>query len=340
MSRRAPRPTDPKRMPFSHHLEELRWHLLRSILYLCLAAGFSWWQYDTVYGLIAGPINHAYHSAGIEPKLLFLDFLEPLFFRIQIVMAAAVVITLPLVIYEIWRFVKPGLHPEEQRFVGPLLPFSLLLCFAGFALIYFALPLAISFLLKFLPQTDEIDLRQNPQRYLFFLVRMMIGAGVVFQTPIVMLLLAQLELVTAAGLLRFWRHAVLVCFIVAAIITPTVDPLNMSIIAIPLVGLFFLSVLLVWRVDRKRARQQAREAAQAGAETTPEAPAEPPEPAPEPVATPATPSLLPPAREALAPEPAPDPGNPPPMIDRSVLGPLHGPGQPFDPPAEDPPAEP
>lgn len=328
--RRSERPAaepDERNMPFTEHLEELRWHILRSILYVIVLTCFAWYQYDAIYRLVTTPIVHAYEAGGFEAKMLFLDFLEPLLFKLQIAFSAGIVLSLPLVLWEVWRFIRPGLLANEQKFVRPLIPFSILLCLAGLAMVYFALPLAIRFLLEFAPKDGDAELRQNPQRYFFFLIRMMIGSALTFQTPIVLLLLAQLELVTAKGLLKLWRHAVLVCFILAAIITPTVDPINMSVIALPLCALYFLSLILVWMVERKRARLAKREALKnppvAGGETK----ALPPPPPDTPPVDPA------PTKAAAATAPAPPPPSVPPVVDRSVLGPR------ALPPPDDEPAE-
>ena len=332
-----------REMPFTGHLEELRGHVLRSLLYVCFFSCFAWYYYDPIYNLVATPLVKAFANAGFNPHMVFLDIMEPLMFKLQVVLAAAVVFALPFVIWEVWRFVAPGLYQDERVFVQPLLPFSIVLCFAGFALIYFALPIAFEFLLKFAPRPGEVgagagaenaELMQHLQKYFFFLLRMMICAGVVFQTPIVMVLLGQLELVTSRGLLGFWRHAILICFTVAAIITPTIDPFNMSIIAIPLVGLYFMSVVLVWFVEKKRARLARKKGDEPDGDGPGEVPAlPPPDDSPPAIAAEADPPVA--KTEAVVETAEPVPADPPPppvpvaggapIVDRSALGPLASP---------------
>ena len=144
-----------KEMPFSEHLEELRWHLLRSVIYLCVLFTVSWHYYDQIYALMATPVERAFAAANYDAKLVYMDILEPLLFRIQVVLTAAFIFCLPLLLWEIWRFVAPGLHDDERRFARPLLPFSILLCGLGCTLVYFALPLAFQFLLKFAPPAGQ-----------------------------------------------------------------------------------------------------------------------------------------------------------------------------------------
>lgn len=332
MLKKKPDDNPQREMPFTGHLEELRGHILRSMLYICFFSCLSWYYYDPIYDTVATPLMTAFREAGFNPHMVFLDIMEPLLFRLQVVLAASVVFSLPFIIWEIWRFVAPGLYDDERVFVKPLLPFSILLCFAGFALIYFALPLAFEFLLRFGPKpggegAEGAELMQHLQKYFFLLLRMMIAAGVVFQTPIVMMLLGQLELVTAAGLVRFWRHAVLACFTIAAIITPTIDPFNMSIIAVPLVGLYFMSVVLVWLIERKRARLAAREAGEQPPSETPpdDTPAlPPPADTPPPAAAESTPQITAATEPTLPPPPVPAGGGAP-VVDRGALGPLAAP---------------
>ena len=297
-----------REMPFTHHLEELRWHLLRALLYLAIAFSVAWHFFDPIYTLITTPVRHAFHNAGLnDGSLVYMDVLEPLFFRLNVCFWSALIIGLPLILWEVWRFIAPGLHKHERRYVAPLLPFSILLCFAGFTLVYYALPMAFEFLLRFAGTGGGTQVFQHLQKYAFFLLRMMLGTALVFQSPLVLLLLGQLELVTARGLLTYWRHAVFVCFTIAAIITPTIDPVNMSVIGLPMVGLYFMSIGLVWWVERSRARRAARR---------PEEPGDGPD----------NEHPLPPDDEPPAPPPPPPPtadDEPaPPVIDRSVLGPL------------------
>lgn len=294
--------THEREMPFSEHLEELRWHLLRSLLYIVVGGAVAWHWYDPLYELISTPIVRAFEQAGLQAQIAYLDVMEPLFVRLQVCAVVGILGSLPLLLWEVWRFVAPGLYVHERRYAGPLLPFSIVLALAGVALVYYALPIAFRFLLQFQPPEGDAVIMQHVQRYLFFLLRMMVAAALTFQMPIVMMLLARLELVTARALLRFWRHAVLICFALAAVITPTIDPVNMSIIAVPLVLLYFLSVVLVWGIERGRPTVAVEPAAEPPAEATP------PEPSPTPIAS--TPLDQP----AISPVPT--------VVDRSILGPL------------------
>lgn len=266
-----------REMPFTAHLEELRWHILRSLIYLVIAMCGLWYVYDSwLQSFFFQPIHDAFVSAageghGTDFKLVFSHFLDPFFFKLQVIATVAVLITLPLLLWEIWRFVAPALYKDEKRHLGPLLPFSVVLALLGAMLVYYAVPLAIRFMLIFVPTGGEasgdIAVFQDMQKYYFFYLRMLLGAAIAFQSPLVFMVLGKLELVTARGMMRFWRHAVLINTILAAVITPTPDPINMSIVALPLILLYFLSVGLVWFNERTvRRTREAAELAEAVAD--------------------------------------------------------------------------
>lgn len=267
--RRRRQDDNPNReMPFTQHLEELRSHLMRVLIYVTVSMCLTWSLYDRGLGaLFVDPIQRAFTAAEMDVKLVFTHFLDPLFFKLQVVATAAVLLTLPLIMWEIWRFVAPGLYQGERKHLGPLLPFSIVLAFSGAALVYFAVPIAVQFLLQFVPDDKAFNIFQDPQKYYFFFLRMLLGSAIAFQSPLVFLVLGKLEIISAAGMMRFWRHAVLVNCVVAAVITPTIDPFNMSIVAGPLCFLYFLSVVLVWFNERSRRLAEAA-LALAGATTT------------------------------------------------------------------------
>ena len=177
--RKEPNPT--KEMPFTQHLDELRSHIMRALIYVVVAGCFMWQQYDTnVRALFVEPIQRAFTAAHMDVKLVFTHFLDPLFFKLQVVATAAVLVTLPLILWEIWRFVAPGLYKGERKHLGPLLPFSVVLAFAGATMVYFTVPIAVQFLLQFVPDDKAFSIFQDPTKYYLFFLRMLIGAAIAF----------------------------------------------------------------------------------------------------------------------------------------------------------------
>ncbi|MBI5832307.1 MAG: twin-arginine translocase subunit TatC [Armatimonadetes bacterium] len=254
--RKPPNPT--KEMPFTQHLDELRSHLMRVLIYVMVTGCLMWSLYDRwLEQIFVKPIERAFIAANMNVKLVFTHFLDPLFFKLQVVATAAVLVTLPFILWEIWRFIAPGLHKGERKNLGPMLPFSVLLAFAGCGMVYVIVPFAVQFLLQFVPKDQAFSIFQDPQKYYYFFLRLMLGSAIAFQSPLVFMVLGKLELVSSKGMVGYWRHAVLVNFVVAALITPTIDPFNMSLVALPLCFLYFLSVVLVWFTERGRRLAEA-----------------------------------------------------------------------------------
>jgi len=153
------------------------------------------------------------------------------------------VLAMPVLVYQLWRFIAPGLVPRERRYVYYVVPGATLLFLAGVAFAYFAmLPVAVPFLQSFLgiPNTPR------PANYFSFVTWVMLSIGLSFETPIFIFFLAKMGLVTPRTLARNWRYAVVVIAILAAVVTPTVDPVNMAIVMVPLLILYGLSILLAY----------------------------------------------------------------------------------------------
>ncbi|NCO33147.1 MAG: twin-arginine translocase subunit TatC [Armatimonadetes bacterium] len=236
-------------MDFMDHLGELRTRLLRSLGYAVVGACAGWFIYEPfLYDFLMHPLR--VHLDPARFPVTWFNIMEPLMIRMTVSAVAGVVIFSPLILYEAWAFVYPALLPNERRCVIPLIPASFLLFAAGVALAYLAVPLVFIFASKFVVGNEVV--LNHVKWYIPFLVKVCLAMGLVFQMPIVFFILAKLELVTADLLISKWRHAVVAILIAAAIITPTPDPVNMSLLAAPILGLYLLSIVVVKAVERKR----------------------------------------------------------------------------------------
>jgi len=246
-----PEPADEagKPMEFMDHLAELRTRLLRSLVYAAIGACVGWFIYDPfLYDFLMHPLR-----AHLDPTrfpVTWFNIMEPLMIRMTVSAVAGVVMFSPLILYEAWAFIYPALLPHERRYVIPLMPASFVLFAAGVVLAYLAVPLVFLFASKFV-MSNEVVLN-HVKWYIPFLVKVCLAMGLVFQMPIIFFILAKLELVTTEMLVSKWRHAVVTILVAAAIITPTPDPINMTLLAAPILGLYFLSVVVVKLVERKK----------------------------------------------------------------------------------------
>ncbi|GBC98458.1 Sec-independent protein translocase protein TatC [bacterium HR17] len=242
-------PPGDREMTFWEHLEELRTRLLRSLLYITVGSVVGWIYYQPILKWVTHPVEPALTTLKV-PILVFQNVAEPFLLQLQVSVAAGIALAFPFVLYEVLAFVWPALYPHEKRFALQLVPLSLALFLLGVATVYGLLPPAFLWLLNFTPKEPPSLILNFGRQYIWLVVKLMVAMGLVFQMPLVLMFLGRLGLVSARGLLRYWRHAIIAIFTISAIITPTWDPINMTLWAMPIVVLYFLSVLLVALVQR------------------------------------------------------------------------------------------
>jgi sec-independent protein translocase protein TatC len=236
---------DKKEMPFLEHLEELRWRIIKcltSIILLSIAA----FPLTTLFLTILTASNARLpHPA----KLVFLKPTAMIMIRMEI--AAGLIGSLPVVVYQVWRFVAPGLLTKEKRTVFPLILITFF-CFALGALFAYwvIIPVMLPFL--FSMGTRFIEPVININDYLSFVLRLIIALGLMFEMPVAAFFLARIGLITGRLLKRIWRTSVVVIFILSAALTPTVDPVNMTIFALPLLLLYAVSTAVASAAEKKR----------------------------------------------------------------------------------------
>lgn len=244
---RLPDPNEPdvfEEMTLQEHLEELRSRIVKT----CIAIGIAF-----VAGVVlASPVlDEIVRQANAENGL---DIQKPtdviaIFFRIALYIAIA--ITAPVIMWHLIGFLAPGLTKKEKRVLFSSLPFVSLLFLAGVAYaFFFAAPRAFDFLSSF--QTDIFSWDPDGVEVINFYLTLMIGLGLAFQIPIVMFLLAQLNIVSAARMRQYRKYAAMALLVVSAIITPSTDPINMAFVAIPLLLLYELGLLVARLAIRRK----------------------------------------------------------------------------------------
>lgn len=219
---------------FLEHISALRKHLLRSVvvLLLCAAAAFVFLPQLLVF--ISGPID------GLD-QLTAVDVTEPISVGMRVVLLAAFAVALPYIILEIFLFVGPALS-RRARIIGLLaIPLVAAFFFGGMAFAYYLiLPTGLPVLLNFL----DLETQIRPSSYVRFTTGLMFWFGVVFEFPLLAYLLSAMRILSPGILVKNWRIAVVVIAVLAAMITPTIDPINMLLVMVPLVLLYVLSIIL------------------------------------------------------------------------------------------------
>jgi len=245
-------------MSFLEHLEELRGRLIRSLVALVIGTLFCWGFRTQIFRFLTQPLRQSLPGVqfiAIGPAEAFLLYMKMAVF-------VGIFVAMPYVLYQVWAFVSPGLHAHERRYVLPFIFFGSLF-FIGGGLFghYLLFPMTFGFLATF--GGEEIKLMPRVEEYFSFYSWFLLGIGLIFQTPVVIFVLSRIGLVTPRFLLRHFKYAVLIAFIVAAVITPTPDAVTQSALALPMLGLYLLGVLVAWLFGRPR-RTPADDAPPAG----------------------------------------------------------------------------
>ena len=236
-------------MPFFDHLEELRWRLFYVVIALAIGAGIGFWvvmEYD-VLGVLIDPIKPFLGDS----RLKYLSPTEPFVITLKLGILLGFVLAAPIIIYQIWAFFAPALLPSERRVIIPSLYLGLVLFAAGVAMAYtIVLPVTLQFTMSF--QTESLEQAIVVSAYLAVVTRLLLAFGVVFELPVVVLILSALGLVTPEFLASKRRHAIVAIAVLASVITPG-DVLTVTLMMmIPMFLLYELSIVLSRLVVRRR----------------------------------------------------------------------------------------
>jgi len=202
----------------------------------------------------------ALRNNGMPEKLVYLNPTEPFNLYLKVAFLAGLFLTSPFVLYQVWLFISPGLYRHEKRYVFPFMFSTVFLFLAGglfgYKLVY---PAALNFLIEYGKQFQPMI---TIGEYTDLFLTIIIGMGVIFELPILVFFLSLMGIVTAGWMWRNLRYSILVIFIIAAIITPTTDILNMCIFAAPMVALYVMSIGIAWLVHPKQRRARSERRAQ------------------------------------------------------------------------------
>ncbi|MCL4240302.1 MAG: twin-arginine translocase subunit TatC [Dehalococcoidia bacterium] len=234
-------------MTLMEHLKELRNRVLICAIALVIGTLVSFLFWETILGWLLAPARErieGFRVSSFSPT-------DRISIIVKIGLYGGLIISSPVIIYELLAFIVPGLTPKEKRLLLPGIAGTVVFLLGGMAFAYWViLPASLGFLLEL--GSEEIQNVTGVKQYVDFVIRIVFWVGIAFELPMVLALAARLGLVRAKQLLGFWRYAVILIFIIAAVVTPTPDPITQTMVAGPLFFLYFVGVLFAWGVQPKR----------------------------------------------------------------------------------------
>lgn len=252
-------------MTLTEHLGELRVRIIRSVLAITIGAILIIAFYDQVLDFLLQPYLDlcarkgenfcGFDASAGEAPLNILDPVEGLSTRLRVASYGGLILATPVVLWQVWRFIVPALHAKEKRYAIPFILTSILLFLLGGLLAYLTLGKALEFLIAWAGEQVEAEFQVS--KYIR-LVAVMIGAfGIGFQFPILLVFLQLVGVLTPQALIKGWRYALIGIVVVAAVITPSGDPISLAALAVPMTLLYFISYLLGLLFQRRKRRREA-----------------------------------------------------------------------------------
>lgn len=241
----------PDGMTFLEHLDELRKRIFYTFIVVIGAVIPAWFFSKPLYRILAHPVTQ-YLPEG--KKLAFTSLTAPFMLYIKVSFLAALFFTAPFIFLQLWLFIAPGLYQKEKKYVIPFVLFTTVFFSGGAVFAYFVVfPFACNF---FLGLGSDFEPVITVDMYFSLALRVILGIALVFELPTLSYFLAKIGLITARMMIKYFKYAVLVIFIIAAIITPTPDMVTQSIIAVPMLGLYGLSILIALVVGKGKEKKR------------------------------------------------------------------------------------
>jgi sec-independent protein translocase protein TatC len=250
-------------MTFTEHLAELRERLIKSLLAIAAGAVIVFLFYDPILTFLGGPYEEFCRETPQQCRLgsdfIITGPLDGFAIRIKVAGWGGLALALPVVLWQLWRFITPGLHPREKRYAVPFILSSVALFFLGAFIAYWTLPKALDFLISF--SGTSVSSAFTPNSYISFIVVMMAAFGISFLFPVLLVFLEIAGVLTPRQLSAFRRYAIVIVAIFAAVITPSGDPYSMLALAGPMALFYEIAILIGRLILRSRAKAEARTAA-------------------------------------------------------------------------------
>ena len=236
-----------REMSFFEHLDELRSQIIKALIGILLGTVLCIFFADRI---VQDILLHPLRSVGLKAQVLSPYGIVMLY--MEAILICGVILSMPYTIYCIWKFVAPGLLPKERHYISRIVSFTSLCFFAGVAFGYYILlPTALTFFSTF--GTQNIELHVALDQYVSFMLTLLLGAGLVFELPMISYFLSKMGILTPGFMRKFRRHAIVVIFIISAVVTPTPDMVTQTLLALPMILLYEVSIFISKYSQKKTA---------------------------------------------------------------------------------------
>jgi len=259
MSDLDPRPDRDTSMPLMEHLVELRSRLIRCAYAVAVGAIIGWIVYLPVRGFLSRPLEKLADDPNISDQFLSFEPLEQFMLRVKMAGYIGLAIAMPVILYQLWKFVSPGLYRNERKYALAFVGSATALFALGAFIAYYTLPAAMGFLTSV--GGEDVVYQYTAESYLMLIIYMMVAFGIGFEFPILLVFLQLTGVVEPKTLASFRRFAIVIIFVIAAVITPSADPISLFALALPMVIFYEISILIGRLIGRRRARAERVDAA-------------------------------------------------------------------------------
>ena len=244
---------DESRMTLVEHLTELRDRIIKIVIAVVLGMVVSFILYPQIFDFLLAPYKEIAEQGNTvgDGKLLILDPLEGFGVRMRLAAYGGIALAMPVILWQIWQFVTPGLYPHEKRYAVPFVVSALVLFLLGAGLAYYTLPRALEFLVSI--GGDELVTAFAPGKYFTLITYMMLAFGIGFEFPILLVFLQLAGLVSVQALRSARRYAIVGICVLVAVITPSGDPISMLMLSVPMVIFYEASIVAGRLIERRRA---------------------------------------------------------------------------------------
>jgi len=233
-------------MSLIEHLTELRSRLIKMVIAVAVGAVIVWVFYDPILAFLKAPLD----EADPDAILILTDPLQGLATRFKVAGYGGIALATPVLLWQLWRFITPGLYPKERRYAVPFVASGVALFIMGAGLAYWTLPRALAFLISI--GGEDIEAFYTPDKYIQLIVYMMLAFGAGFEFPIILVFLQLAGVLSYKRLIAWRRYAIIAIVVLVAVITPSGDPISLAALSVPMYLFYEISILIGWLITRRR----------------------------------------------------------------------------------------